>query len=166
MQFAKPVKLNDTQIYRWMVILLKRAKEIGDEGEVPVTAVILNEQGHCIGHGRNNRNKRSDPLGHAELVALKQAAWMKNDWRFNECTLIVTLEPCQMCAGALIQARMGKVIYGAKDLKRGGLGGSINLSTHKSAHHKMLIQGGVMGEEAKNQIEEWFAHRRNKTIRL
>ena len=127
MEVSKTVKLNDAQIHRWMGILLKRAKRVGEEGEVPVAAVILNEKGYCIGHGRNTRNKNSDPMGHAELNALRQASLIKGDWRFNECTLIVTLEPCPMCAGALIQARIGRVIYGAEDTKRGGFGGSIDL---------------------------------------
>ncbi|WP_269622852.1 nucleoside deaminase [Prochlorococcus marinus] len=162
MQFTKPVKLNDTQTLRWMVILLERAKNLGNEGEVPVAAIILDEKGHCIGHGRNTRNKKRDPLGHAEIVALRQAALIKNDWRFNECTMIVTLEPCQMCAGALIQARMGKVIYGAEDQKRGGLGGSIDLSTHKSAHHKMIVKGGIMNKQVKDLIESWFKQQRSK----
>ncbi len=90
MESAKPVKLNDTQIYRWMLILKERARVVGEQGEVPVAAVILNEKGHCIGQGRNNRNSFSNPLGHAELIALRQASWLKRDWRFNECTLIVT----------------------------------------------------------------------------
>ena len=166
MQFGKQAKLNDTQTQRWMVILLERARELGEEGEVPVTAIILDEKGHCIGHGRNNRNKTKNPLGHAELIALRQASWVKNDWRFNECTLIVTLEPCQMCAAALIQARMGKVLFGAEDPKRGGLGGAIDLSIDKSAHHKMLVQGGVLREQAKESIEEWFALRRRKVMRI
>mgnify|MGYP001463487623 CR=1 FL=1 len=97
-----------------------------------------------------------------EKIALRQAAWVKQDWRFNECTLIVTLEPCQMCAGALIQARMGKVIFGAEDTKRGGLGGAIDLSTDKSAHHKMVVQGGIMRDQVKEEIEKWFALRRKK----
>ncbi len=160
MQFVKPAKISDSQILRWMFILLKRAKSAGDDGEVPVSAIILNENGHCIGHGRNNRNKEWSPMGHAELIALRQASWIKKDWRFNECTMIVTLEPCQMCAGALIQARMGKVIFGAEDKKRGGLGGAINLATDKSAHHKMIIKGGVMKELAKDQLESWFKQKR------
>ncbi len=165
MQVGRPIKLNDTQTKRWMLILLKRAKEVGKTGEIPVTAIILDDKGHCIGHGRNNRNKMNDPLGHAELVALRQAAWVKKDWRFNECTLIVTLEPCQMCAGALIQARMGKVIFAAEDKKRGGLGGAIDLSTDKSAHHKMVIEKGVMRDQAKKGIEMWFALKRKKFIK-
>ncbi len=165
MQVRKPVKLNDTQTQEWMLTLLKRAKETGENGEVPITAIILDERGHCIGHGRNNRNKTNNPLGHAELIALRQAAWIKEDWRFNECTLIVTLEPCQMCAGALIQARMGKVIFGAEDHKRGGLGGAIDLSADKSAHHKMDVQGGIMRDQIKKEIENWFALTRQKAIK-
>ena len=162
MQFAKPIQLNDTQTLRWMFILLKRARNAGDDGEVPVSAIILNEKGQCIGHGRNTRNKDCNPLGHAELIALRQAAWIKRDWRFNECTLIVTLEPCQMCSGALIQARMGKVIYGTEDKKRGGMGGSIDLTSHKSAHHKMTVERGILKDQLKYELKEWFRINRGK----
>ena len=147
-----------------MAKLLERAKTIGSLGEVPVTAVILNKQGHCIGHGSNRRNRGADPLGHAELVALRQAAWIKNDWRFNECTLIVTLEPCPMCAGALIQARMGQVIFGATDEKRGALGGTLDLSKHKSAHHLMSVRGRVMEKEARKLLQDWFKQQRQSSI--
>ncbi len=143
--------------------LLKRAKEIGQLGEIPVSAVILDQIGHCIGYGSNNRQRQRDPLGHAELIALKQASLIKDDWRFNNCTLIVTLEPCPMCAGALIQARMGQVIFAATDPKRGAFGGSLNLSTHPSAHHKMVIKKGVLENEAGRQIEDWFRQRRKTT---
>ena len=144
-----------------MEILLKRAKRDGDIGEIPVAAVILDNKGRCIGRGSNRREIDSDPLGHAEIIAIRQAALIKRDWRFNECTLIVTLEPCPMCAGALIQARMGQVIFAASDYKRGCLGGTINLANHNSSHHKMYIKGGVKENEAKNQLEDWFKQRRN-----
>ncbi len=130
-------------------------------GEVPVSAVVLDESGRCIGHGSNYRQRNKDPIAHAEIVALRQAALIKSDWRFNECTLIVTLEPCPMCAGALIQARMGQVIFGASDTKRGALGGVLDLSQDKSAHHKMIVKGDVMSKEAKDEIQEWFKLRRN-----
>ncbi len=139
-----------------MWLLLKRASRAATAGEVPVSAVILDLYGRCIGQGNNRRTRDQDPLGHAELVALKQASLIKGDWRFNDCTLIVTLEPCPMCAGALIQARMGRVIFGASDSKRGGLGGTIDLSTHKSAYHKMQVSSGVLKEEACNQLQAWF----------
>ncbi len=144
--------------------LLLRAEHVGSLGEVPVSAVILDQHGHCIGHGSNRRERLGDPLGHAELVALKQAAWIKGDWRFNDCTLIVTLEPCPMCAGALTQARMGQVIFGAADLKRGGLGGTLNLSKHKSSHHHMYVQGGVLADKAKKLLEGWFKQRRQNCL--
>ena len=147
---------------RWMDVLLQRAEEIGAQGEVPVAAVILDAQGKAIGHGRNRRQNHMDPLGHAELVALRQAAIVQDDWRFNACTLIVTLEPCPMCAGALVQARMGTVVYAATDPKRGGLGGSLDLSTHASAHHQMNVIRGVRETQAREQLEGWFRQRRRR----
>ncbi len=143
-----------------MTRLLSKAKRIGEKGEVPVAAIVLNKNGKCIGFGTNQRERMKDPLGHAELIALRQAAWIIDDWRFNDCTLIVNLEPCPMCAGALIQARMGQIIFGADDLKRGGLGGTIDLSRHKSAHHKMIVSGGIMKEESKELLIDWFKNKR------
>ncbi len=143
-----------------MCKLIKRAEKIGLSGEVPVSAVIIDNSGRCIGRGNNDREGKKDPLGHAELIALRQAALIKNDWRFNDCTLIVTLEPCPMCAGALIQARMGQVIFGTSDLKRGALGGTIDLSKHESAHHHMIVRGGIMATEAKTELVKWFKLRR------
>ncbi len=157
---SKPIILTSEKSIEWMKRLISRADLTGKEGEVPVSAVILDKDGRCIGHGSNRRNKDKDPLGHAEIIALRQAAWIKNDWRFNDCTLIVTLEPCPMCAGALIQARMGQIIYGASDHKRGGLGGSINLFEHKSAHHNMIVKGGILKREVTKQIESWFEKKR------
>ena len=142
--------------------LLNRAALLGEQGEVPVAAVILDEKGRCIGHGGNTRERDRDPLGHAELVALRQASKLRGDWRFNDCTLIVTLEPCTMCAAALVQARMGRVVYAAFDRKRGGLGGTIDLSSHPSAHHQMLVVAGVMETEARLQLESWFKQRRQR----
>ena len=143
-----------------MTRLLSKAKEVGKEGEVPIAAIILDKKGRCIGYGVNRRETMKDPLGHAELVALRQASWVRKDWRFNDCTLIVNLEPCPMCAGALIQARMGQIIYGADDPKRGALGGTINLADHKSAHHKMIIVKGIMEKESRKIILDWFKEKR------
>ena len=160
----KPIQLNNKAINRWMDILLRRADETGIQGEIPICAIVLDHQGNCIGHGRNRRNRDGDPLGHAEIIALKQAASLKNDWRLNDCTLIVTLEPCPMCAGALIQARMGKVIYGAKDLKRGALGGVIDLSKDPSSHHNMDVIGGILEEQASFKLKEWFKEKRKLSL--
>lgn len=152
--------LNDAACLLWMDRLLRLADAVGAGGEIPVAAALLDEAGRCVGWGSNRRHRRADPLGHAELLALRRAAAARGDWRFNGCTLLVTLEPCPMCAGALIQARVGTVIYGAGDPKRGGLGGSLDLSRHSSAHHHMVVRGGVLGERAGLQLESWFRQRR------
>ena len=144
-----------------MKFLLRRSVEVG-KIELPISAVILDEKGRCIGRGSNRRNISKDPLGHAELIALRQASLIKSDWRFNECSIIINLEPCTMCASALIQARMGRVIYGAYDKKRGGLGGSIDLAKHKSSHHKMEVIGGILEEECKKNLKLWFKKLRNQ----
>ena len=146
---------------KWMKSILRRSDEVG-KVELPITAFIIDEKGRCIGRGSNKRETNNDPLGHAELIALRQAAWIKNDWRFNKCSMIINLEPCTMCAAALVQARMGKVIYGAGDDKRGGLGGTIDLSKHKSAHHKMEVVRGILDKECKNKIKIWFKSLRNQ----
>ena len=159
-KLSKPITLNHQEKIEWMTKLLTKAKHVGERGEVPIAAIILDKDGKCIGYGGNRRETYKDPLGHAELVALRQASWIKNDWRFNDCTLIVNLEPCPMCAGGLIQARMGQVIYGAEDLKRGALGGTINLAIHQSSHHKMLVEGGILAEESRKIIVEWFKEKR------
>ena len=146
---------NNLKYFRWMHSILKRSEEIGII-ELPICSIILDERERIIGRGVNRRNVYNDPLGHAEIMALKQASLIKNDWRFNECTIITNLEPCTMCASALIQARMGKVVFGAYDKKRGGLGGSIDLSKHKSSHHKMKIVGGVLEDECSQILQLWF----------
>ncbi len=159
-KLSKPIALSQEEKIKWMTRLLTKANLVGERGEVPIAAVILDKRGRCIGYGENRRETTKDPLGHAELVALRQASWINNDWRFNDCTLIVNLEPCPMCAGALIQARMGKIIYGSEDPKRGALGGTINLAEHKSAHHKMIVEKGLMEEESKKIIVDWFKDKR------
>ena len=154
-------KIDHLNYIKWMKFILRRSEEVG-KVELPITAVIIDEKGRCIGRGSNKREINNDPLGHAELIALRQAAWMKNDWRFNECSIIINLEPCTMCAAALVQARMGKVIYGAQDNKRGGFGGTIDLSIHESAHHKMSVVGGILNQDCENKIKLWFKKMRNQ----
>jgi tRNA(adenine34) deaminase len=146
----------------WMQRLLRRAEAVGDAGEIPVAAVVIDAKGRAVGWGSNRRERDQQPLGHAELVALQQAARLRGDWRFNDCTLLVTLEPCPMCAGALVQARMGLVVFGAHDPKRGGLGGVLDLSDSPSAHHTMQVVGGVEAERCGNQLERWFKRRRQQ----
>ena len=146
---------NNLEYSKWMKSILRRSLEISKK-EIPISSIILDERGRCIGRGINRRNINNDPLGHAEIMALRQASLIKNDWRFNECIIITNLEPCTMCASALIQARMGKVVFGAHDKKRGGLGGSIDLSMHKSSHHKMEVIGGILEYECSQILQYWF----------
>ena len=153
--------ITNLEYIKWMKYILRRSNEVGNI-ELPISAVIIDNKGRCIGRGSNKREKNKDPLGHAELIALRQAAYIKNDWRFNDCVIIINLEPCTMCAAALVQARMGKVIYGAGDKKRGGFGGTIDLSKHESAHHRMEITRGILEEECKKIIQLWFKRLRNQ----
>jgi tRNA(adenine34) deaminase len=159
---VQPEEIGLSLLEAWMARLLRYAERVGSSGEIPVAAAVLDAQGRCLGWGSNRRHLQQDPLGHAELVALAQAARCRGDWRFNTCTLLVTLEPCPMCAGALVQARMGTVVFGAGDPKRGGLGGCLNLATDPSAHHHMRVIGGVLAEAAQEQLGRWFRQRRQQ----
>jgi len=150
----------DPVIDRWMARLLRQARRCGLRGEIPVAAALLDGRLRCLGWGSNRRQRDQDPLAHAELVALRQAARIRGDWRFNDCTLLVSLEPCPMCAGALVQARVGQVVYASADPKRGGLGSTIDLSRHVSANHHMRVAGGVSEREARSLLQEWFRQRR------
>ena len=150
----------DSQLSNWMERLLRQADRVGRSGEVPVAAVVLDPQGRAIGWGVNRREQDQDPLGHAELQALSQAARLRGDWRFNDHTLVVTLEPCPMCAGALVQARMGRVVYGASDPKRGALGSCLHLGESNTAHHHLEVIGGVLAEPCRQQLQSWFRQRR------
>jgi tRNA(adenine34) deaminase len=150
----------DAQLRLWMERLLRRAAAVGENGEIPVAAVVLDVQGRCVGWGSNRRHSHQDPLGHAEISAMAQAARVLGDWRLNRCTLVVTLEPCSMCAGAAIQARVGRVVFAAGDPKRGALGGCLNLANHPSAHHHMEVIAGLAGEAASHQLGNWFRRRR------
>jgi len=150
---------------KWMKVVIRRAESIG-KLELPIAALIIDQKGRCIGRGTNKRQINKDPLGHAELIALRQAAFLRQDWRFNDCIMLVNLEPCQMCAGALIQARMGTIVFAAKDKKRGGFGGSIDLSKHKSAHHKMKIYGGLLEDESQKLLKLWFKKLRTEKKKI
>lgn len=155
-----PEDLPPPLLQLWMDRLLRCARRVGESGEIPVAAVLLDARGHAQGWGSNRRHRDQDPLGHAELVALRQAACLRRDWRFNDCTLLVTLEPCPMCAGALIQARVGRVVFAAADPKRGALGGCLDLAHDPSAHHHMAVQGGLAAPAAEQLLSDWFLQRR------
>jgi tRNA(adenine34) deaminase len=154
---------DDAALQLWMARMLRLARAVGEGGEIPVAAVVLDQRGRCVGWGSNRRHHHRDPLGHAEITAMAQAARVLGDWRLTGCTLVVTLEPCGMCAGAAIQARVGRVVFGAGDPKRGALGGCLDLANHPSAHHRMEVVGGVDGAAASAQLANWFRGRRGSS---
>ena len=140
---------------------IRQAVKAYEADEVPVGAVIVRND-RVIARAWNQVEMLNDATAHAEMLALTAAEAAVGDWRLNDCTLYVTKEPCPMCAGALVQARVGQVIFAATDPKRGAMGSTINLATHMSAHHRMTVIGGVQGEEAKEMLSSWFKQRRRR----
>ena len=143
-----------------MKFAIELAERAENYDEVPVGCVIADHNQKLVSYANNSVIENNDPTCHAEIVAIRSACRKLKTTKLLNFSIYITLEPCQMCAAALIQARMGRVIYGAEDKKRGGLGGSIDLAKHKSAHHKMRVEGGIMGKRAKEQLQKWFKQRR------
>jgi tRNA(adenine34) deaminase len=138
---------------------LAEARRAATEGEVPVGAVVVRD-GKILGRGRNQRERLNDPTAHAEMIALTQAAAAAETWRLDGCTMVVTLEPCPMCAGALVNARIGKVLYGAADPKAGACGTLMNLGADDRLNHRFPVVGGVRAGECAALLTEFFRARR------
>ena len=130
-----------------------------DEGEVPVGAVIVYQE-RVIAEGRNQRETLNDPTAHAEMIAITQAAEVLQSWRLLDCTLYVTLEPCPMCAGAIVQARIPRVIYGTTDPKAGACHTLFSLTSDIRLNHQSAVMGGVMAEDCKAILQEFFRQQR------
>jgi tRNA(adenine34) deaminase len=130
-----------------------------DEGEVPVGAVIVYQE-RVIAEGRNQRETLNDPTAHAEMIAITQAAEVLHSWRLLDCTLYVTLEPCPMCAGAIVQARIPRVIYGTTDPKAGACHTLFSLTSDIRLNHQSAVMGGVMAEDCKAILQEFFRQQR------
>ncbi len=128
--------------------------------DVPVGAVILNSNGDLISAGNNQRELLNDPTAHAEIVAIRHAATALGNWRLDGCTIIVTLEPCAMCAGAIIQSRISKVVFGAWDEKAGASGSVWDLLRDPRALHKVEVTSGVLEEECGAMLKEFFSEQR------
>lgn len=138
-----------------MAEALALAKEAAAEGEIPVGCVIVDENGVCIGRGRNRRESRRDATAHAEIEAIRSACETKGDWRLEDCSLFVTLEPCPMCAGAILNARLKTVVYAAREPKSGSLGSVIDLYTERYGYHPK-VYGGVCKDECAALLEGFF----------
>lgn len=136
------------------------AAEAGVAGDVPVGAVVLDPDGRVIGEGRNLREVTHDPTGHAEIVALRAAAEAHGGWNLEDHTLVVTLEPCVMCAGAILQARIGRVVFGAWDDKAGAAGSMYDLLRDRRLPYRAEVVGGIRAEEATALLRDFFESRR------
>jgi len=144
-----------------MRIALDHAQVAASEGEVPVGAVVLDETGKVIGVGRNDREASHNPLGHAEVVALSAAAAHLNSWRLDGCTLVVTLEPCTMCAGAAVQSRIARIVFGAFDEKAGAVGSLWDVVRDRRLPHRAEVISAVLAAECAQILSDFFASTRN-----
>jgi tRNA(adenine34) deaminase len=142
-----------------MGLALAEAAAAVDHGDVPVGAVAVVD-GRVVAARHNERERRGDPTAHAELLALSDAAASLGTWRLSDVTLVVTLEPCLMCAGGLVGARLGRLVFGAADLKAGACGSLYNLCTDPRLNHEVPITAGVRAEEATALLQQFFAARR------
>ncbi len=142
-----------------MKMALEEAQKAGEEGEVPVGAVLVSE-GQVVAWGHNRPIGLSDPTGHAEILALRAGAAAAGNYRLPDCTLYVTLEPCVMCAGALVQARVGRLVYGADDPKSGGVRSLYAILSDERLNHRTEVKGGVLMEECADILRRFFKDKR------
>ncbi|MFN3707768.1 nucleoside deaminase [Microcella sp.] len=140
---------------------LAEAREAITTGDVPVGAVVVDARGAIIARGRNEREAHTDPTAHAEVVALRQAAAATGDWQLTGCTLVVTLEPCVLCAGAILAARVPRVVFGAFDDKAGAAGGVVDLLRERRLPFRVdEVIGGVLADDSAGLLREFFGTRR------
>ena len=136
------------------------AREVKSSGDVPVGALIVNEVGEIKSFGKNEREKNNDPTAHAEIVAIRGAGEKLCSWRLDDLTLIVTLEPCVMCAGAILQSRIKRLVFGAFDQKAGAVGSSLDVIRDARALSKVEVVSGVLEEECAKLLTDFFATKR------
>jgi tRNA(adenine34) deaminase len=139
---------------------LAEAGQAVETGDVPVGAVVVDERGELLGRGRNVREADRDPTGHAEISALRAAAARRGAWRLSGCTLVVTLEPCAMCAGAAVLARVDRVVFGAFDAKAGAAGSLWDIPRDPRLNHRPEVVAGVLADEAADLLDRFFGGRR------
>jgi tRNA(adenine34) deaminase len=140
---------------------LALAVSAADSDDVPVGAVVVDATGVVIGRGRNVREADGDPTGHAEIVAIREAAADRGEWRLEGCTLVVTLEPCTMCAGAIVAARLQRLVFGAFDPKAGAVGSLWDVVRDRRLNHRPEVVSGVLADESAVLLREFFDQHRN-----
>jgi tRNA(adenine34) deaminase len=139
---------------------LDEARRSLESGDVPIGAVVLDAAGEVIGQGHNVRERDRDPTGHAELVAVRRAAEAVGGWRLSGCTLVVTLEPCTMCAGAIVLSRLDRLVFGAFDPKAGAVGSLWDVVRDRRLNHRPEVVSGVLADECTALLDDFFAHQR------
>ena len=144
-----------------MRLAIELARHAASIGEVPIGCVVIDDlTGEVIGRGYNRRETDHDPTAHAEVLALRQAAAARGHWRLTDCTLVVTLEPCPMCAGALVNARVPRLVYGCDDPKAGAVRTLYQLCTDPRLNHRLAVTGGVLADECAGLLRGFFAAQR------
>ena len=151
------MKMNDRA---WMASAIEVARRAGPMGEVPVGAVVVGPDGQVLGEAHNLRETRQDPTAHAEVLALRQAAHALGSWRLTGCTLYATLEPCPMCVGAAVNARVPRLVYGCADPKAGAVDTLYSIATDPRLNHRIEVVSGVLSSEASELLSSFFAELR------
>lgn len=146
------MRLND---FDFMRLALAEAEKALAFGDVPIGAVAVHH-GNVIGRGYNRREADHDPTAHAEMIAMREAAQVLGRWRLDEVTLYCTLEPCPMCAGAMVLARLPRLVYAAVDLKAGASGSIMDITRHDKLNHRVDVQGGLLAQAASDQLTQFF----------
>ena len=149
--------------YRLMAMAIEEARNAAAQGEVPVGALLV-VGGEVLASRGNERERRHDPTAHAEMLVLRDGAGLIGGWRLQEATLYVTLEPCAMCAGAIVLARIKRLVYGADDPKAGAAGTILNVVDHPMLNHHPEVRAGIMAVEASRLLREFFAERRERDL--
>lgn len=146
---------------RYMRLALAEARQAFEAGEVPVGALIVHED-QIVAAAHNQREMLQDPTAHAEMIAITQAAQALGSWRLIDCTLYVTLEPCPMCAGAIVQARLPRLVYGTTDLKAGACDSLYHITSDARLNHQVAVLGGILQDECRLILQQFFAEQRAK----
>lgn len=155
----KPQSTSPGSDAAWMRLALEQAREAEKAGEVPVGALVIKD-GAIMGQGQNRNLRDNDPTAHAEIVALRQAAAALGNHRLSGCQMFVTIEPCAMCAGAMVHARIARLVYGATDPKAGAVSSILQVVNHPQLNHMMEIKAGVLAEECSAVLQDFFRKRR------
>jgi len=158
------IRLDRAEMLKFMSLALREAQRGLREDEVPVGAVVA-QDGRVVARAHNRPIHLHDPTAHAEVLALRRAAKKLGNYRLNDCTLYVTIEPCAMCAGAIVQARLGLVVFGASDPKGGAAGSVLRILNHPRLNHRVAVVRGVMAEDCAMILREFFRSRRKVASR-